>query len=146
MEKANALIFVAIKKIQENQPKDKWAEELSRAVWIHNTSICKAMKFTSFKLLYGKEPVTLEVINLRNARTNMEVVYSPTEAESKDMLESEHMKAIDNLQSYQNETRTRRDKKVKLKSIEARDLVLLRSQCMEATRRLEPKWTRPFVV
>jgi hypothetical protein len=104
------------------------------------------MKFTSFKLLYGKEPVTLEVINLRNARTNMEVVYSPTEAESKDMLESEHMKAIDNLQSYQNETRTWRDKKVKLKSIEARDLVLLRSPRMEATRRLEPKWTRPFVV
>jgi hypothetical protein len=94
------LIFTAIKMIIENQSKVKWIEELPRAVWSHNTSICKAMKFISFKLLYGKEPVTLEVINLCNARTNMEVVYSPTEAESKDMLESERMKAIDNLQSY----------------------------------------------
>jgi hypothetical protein len=40
MEKVNALIFIAIKKILENQPKGKWVEELSRAVWIHNTSIC----------------------------------------------------------------------------------------------------------
>jgi hypothetical protein len=30
VEKANALIFTAIKKILENQPKGKWAEELPR--------------------------------------------------------------------------------------------------------------------
>jgi hypothetical protein len=30
VEKANALIFIAIKKILENQPKGKWEEELSR--------------------------------------------------------------------------------------------------------------------
>jgi hypothetical protein len=44
--KANTLIFTAIKKILENQSKDKWAEELPRAVWSHNTSVCKATKFT----------------------------------------------------------------------------------------------------
>jgi hypothetical protein len=46
VEKANALIFTAIKKILENQSKGKWAEELLRAVWSHNTSICRATKFT----------------------------------------------------------------------------------------------------
>jgi hypothetical protein len=45
VEKANLLILSAIKKILEDQPKGKWAEELSRAVWSHNTSICRAMKF-----------------------------------------------------------------------------------------------------
>jgi hypothetical protein len=58
MEKANTLIFIAIKEILEDQLNGKWAEELPRAVWSHNTSICRAMKFTPFKLLYGEEPVT----------------------------------------------------------------------------------------
>jgi hypothetical protein len=60
VEKANTLIFTAIKKILENQPKGKWGEELPRSVWSHNTSICGATKFTPFKLLYGEEPVTPE--------------------------------------------------------------------------------------
>jgi hypothetical protein len=33
-----------------------------------------------------------------------------------------------------------------IKSIEAGDLVLLRSPRTEATGKLEPKWTEPFVV
>jgi hypothetical protein len=81
-------------------------------------------KFTPFKLLYGEELVPPEEIKLRNARTKTEAFYDPTEAKSKDLLESEHMKVVDNLQSYQNETRAWRDKKVKLKSIEVRDLVV----------------------
>jgi hypothetical protein len=105
------LIFTAIKMIIENQSKVKWIEELPRAVWSHNTSICKAMKFTPFKLLYGKEPVTPEEFKLHSTRTKVEAIYNPTKAESKDLLESERMKAIDNLQSNQNETRAWRDKK-----------------------------------
>jgi hypothetical protein len=116
VEKANALIFTAVKKILENQPKGKWEEELSRAVWSHNTSICRAMKFTPFKLLYGEEPVSLEEVKLRSARTKAEAIYSPNEAETKDLLEPECMKVVKNLQPYQNKTRAWRDKKkVKLK-------------------------------
>jgi hypothetical protein len=37
-------------------------------------------------------------------------------------------------------------KKVKPKSVEAGDLVLLQSPRMEAIGKLEPNWTRPFVV
>jgi hypothetical protein len=80
------------------------------------------MKFTPFKLLYGEEPVTAEEIKLRSARTRTEATYSPSEAESKDLLEPERMKAVENLQCYQNETRAWRDKKVKPKHIEVGDL------------------------
>jgi hypothetical protein len=105
VEKANALIFTAIKKILENQPKGKWADELSRSVWSHSTSICRVIKFTPFKLLYGEEPITPEEIMFCSARTRAGATYSPTEAESKDLLESERMKVVENLQSYQNEIR-----------------------------------------
>jgi hypothetical protein len=87
VEKVNVLIFKAIKKILENQPKGKWAEELPRVVWSHNTSVCRVTKFTPFKLLYGEEPVTLEEIKLHSGRTKTEATYSPNEAESKDLLE-----------------------------------------------------------
>jgi hypothetical protein len=61
--------------------------------------------------LYGEEPVTPEEIKLRSARTNTEAIYSPTKVESKDQLEPQCIKAVENLQSYQEETRAWRDKK-----------------------------------
>jgi hypothetical protein len=78
-----------------------------------------------FKLFYREEPVTLEEIKFRSARTRSEAVYSPTEAESKVLMETERMKVIKNLQAYQTETRAWRYKKVKEKIIEVGDLVLL---------------------
>jgi hypothetical protein len=97
VEKVNALIFSAVKKILEDQPKGKWVEELPSAVWSHNTSVCRATKFTPFRLLYDKEPVTTEEIRLHSTRTKAEAIYSPTEAESKDMLEPKCMKVVKNL-------------------------------------------------
>jgi hypothetical protein len=146
VEKVNTVIFSAIKKILEDQLKRKWAEELPRAVWSHNTSIYRATKFTPFRLLYGEEPVTSKEIRLHSARTRVEAIHKPTKAESKDLLESERMKAVEILQSYQNEMRAWRDKKVKLKYIDAGDLVLLRSPRTEASGKLERKWTGPFIV
>jgi hypothetical protein len=112
----NALIVTAIKKILENQTKGKWTEELPRAAWSHNTSVCRAKKFTPFKLLYGEEPVTLEEIKRHSARTRMEATYSPNEDELKDLLEPERMKPVENLQSYQNKTTAWRDKKSQAKA------------------------------
>jgi hypothetical protein len=43
-------------------------------------------------------------------------MYNPSKAESIDLLEPEHMKAIKNLQSYQDETRAWRDKKSQAKA------------------------------
>jgi hypothetical protein len=103
-------------------------------------------KIHPFKLLYGEEPVTPKEIKLRSARTNTEAIHSPSEAESKDLLKPECMKVVKNIQSYQNETKAWRDKKVKLKRIEVGDLVLLWSPHTEASGKLEPKWIGPFVV
>jgi hypothetical protein len=97
VEKANAPIFSAVNKILEEQPKGKWARELPRAVWSNNTSVYRATKFTPFRLSYAKEPVTPEEIKLLSARTKAEAIYSPIEAESKDLLELERMKAVKNL-------------------------------------------------
>jgi hypothetical protein len=56
------------------------------------------------------------------------------------------MKAVENLQCYQNETRAWRDKKVKPKHIEDGDFVLLQNLCTKALGKLESKWIGPFVV
>jgi transposase InsO family protein len=79
VERANVMIFFAIKKILENQPKGKWVEEIPRDVWSHNTSVFRTTNFMSFKLLYVEEPVTLEEIKHHSARTRSEATYSPTE-------------------------------------------------------------------
>jgi hypothetical protein len=47
--------------------------------------------------LYGEEPVTPKEIMLHSARTNTEAIHSPSEAESKDLLEPEHLKEVKNL-------------------------------------------------
>jgi hypothetical protein len=63
VEKANTLIFLAIKKILEDQSNGKWLEELSRALWSHNTPVCRATNFTPFRLLCGEELVTQKKLN-----------------------------------------------------------------------------------
>jgi hypothetical protein len=48
VERANTLIFKAIKTILEVEKKDKWAEVMPQAVWSHNTTVCRATNFTPF--------------------------------------------------------------------------------------------------
>jgi hypothetical protein len=52
-----------------------------------------------------------EEIKLCSAKTNTEAIYSLTEAESKDLLEPECMKAVENLKSYQKNKSMKRQKK-----------------------------------
>jgi hypothetical protein len=49
----------------------------------------------------------------------------PTEAEDKDLLESDMLKAVTNLQKYQDEARSSRDLKVKKREFNVGNLVLL---------------------
>jgi hypothetical protein len=44
VERANVLIFEAIKKILKGEKKGKWAEVMARIVW----TICRATNFTPF--------------------------------------------------------------------------------------------------
>jgi hypothetical protein len=70
----------------------------------------------------------------------------PNEAEEKDLLESDRLNAIANLQKYQEETRTWRDLKVKLQEFSVGNLILLRSPRTENTGKFEAMWTLTYVV
>jgi hypothetical protein len=58
----------------------------------------------------------------------------------KDLLESERLKAVTNLQKYQDETRNWRDLKVKKRDFDVGNIVLLWSPCTESSGKLESKW------
>jgi hypothetical protein len=66
MERANSLIFEAIKKILEGEKKGNWAEVMLTVVWNHNTTMCRATNFTPFWLMYGAEAVLPEDIKHRS--------------------------------------------------------------------------------
>jgi hypothetical protein len=51
-----------MKKILEGAKKGKWAEVMPAAVWSHNTTVCRATKFTSFWLMYRAEAMLPEEI------------------------------------------------------------------------------------
>jgi hypothetical protein len=48
VERVNALIFEAIKKILNGEKKGKWAELMPRAIWSHNTTVGRVSNFTPF--------------------------------------------------------------------------------------------------
>jgi hypothetical protein len=57
VERANGLIFEAIKKILKGEKKGKWAEVMPQVVWSHNTILCRVTNFMPFWLMYGAEEV-----------------------------------------------------------------------------------------
>jgi hypothetical protein len=91
------LIFEAIKKILEGEKKGKWAEVMPRAIWSHNTMVCKATNFTPFRLLFRVEAVLPEEIKHQSLCTTAEAPPCPSEAEEKDLLELERLKPVTNL-------------------------------------------------
>jgi hypothetical protein len=95
--RANTLIFEAIKKILESEKKGKWAEVMPRAVWSHNTMVSRATNFTPFRLLFGAEVVLPEEMKHQSLCTTTEAPPCPSEAEEKDLMESERLKAVTNL-------------------------------------------------
>jgi hypothetical protein len=56
----NGLIFSSIKKCMFDQKKEKWADELPKDIWSHNTSESRATRFTPLRLLYGAEAMSPE--------------------------------------------------------------------------------------
>jgi hypothetical protein len=70
----------------------------------------------------------------------------PNEAEEKDLLEPDRIKDVANLQKYKDETRARRDVKVKLRELEVGDLVLLRTPHTESSGKQKSKWAGTYLV
>jgi hypothetical protein len=96
-----------------------------QAVWSHNTSVCRATNFMLFRLMYGAEAVLHGEVKHGSLRTATTTPACPSETEEKDLLESDRLKAVANLQKYQEETRAWRDPKVKLRDFDVGNLVLL---------------------
>jgi hypothetical protein len=119
---------------------------MPREVWSHNTTVSKATNFTPFQLLFRAEAILPKEIKHRRLRTVVEASPCPSEAEEKDLLESDRLKAVANLKKYQDKTRSWRDLKVKIREFDVGDLVLLQSPHIESSEKLESIWDRPYVV
>jgi hypothetical protein len=96
--------------------------------------------------LFGAEAVLPKEIKHRSLCTKVEVLLCPSEAQEKDLSESERLKEVVNLQKYQDETRSWRDPKVKKKDFDVGNLVLLWSLCTKSSGKLESKWEGPNVI
>jgi hypothetical protein len=82
----------------------------------------------------------------RSLRTIAETIACPNEAEEKDLLESDRLKAVVNLEKYHEEIKAWRDPKVKLWEFQAANLELLRSPCTENVGKFKAKWMGPYVL
>jgi hypothetical protein len=140
------LIFEAIKKRIEGEKKGKWVEVMPRVVWSHNTMVCRATNFTPFQLLFRAEAVLPKEIKHQGLGTTAEAPPSPNEAEEKDLMEPDRLKAVTNQQKYQDETRNWRDLKVKKRDFDGGNLVLLWNPHTESSDKLKSKWEGPYII
>jgi hypothetical protein len=102
VEQANRVIFAGIKRNITDLPKSKWAEELPRVIWSHNTTTSRTTQFSPFKLLYGEEAMLPEELCLGTWRD------TPSGDEdlkaSVQNIEEVRLQAETNLSAYQDET------------------------------------------
>jgi hypothetical protein len=104
---------------------------MPRAVCSHNTIVYRATDYTPFQLLFGADTVLPKEIKHQSLRP------CPNKTEQKYLLESDWLKAVANLQKYQDETRSWRDPKVKKREFDIENLVLLQSPRTERSDKLE---------
>jgi hypothetical protein len=126
VERANGIIMTGIMKLIFNQPRGKWPDELVKVVWSHNTSISRSTGFTPFKLLFGDEAITHEEAKVGSIRTAASVEDEANYSVAKDTIDETRLQAVENINKYQAETITWRDRKVRLKDIKPGHLVLRR--------------------
>jgi hypothetical protein len=127
-------------------PKGKWVDELSKVVWVHNTTVLRLTNLFPFKLLYGEEAMTPEEIQFQGPRTNIEIIDEDQQMTSKDLLEEERRKAIQNLEKYQKETKSWHNKKIKPRQLSPRDFVLKRKRNKDTVRKFQQKWEGSFLI
>jgi transposase InsO family protein len=124
VERANDIILLGTTKSLVGLPKGKCTEELIKEVWNHNTSMSRSIGFTSFKLLFEDEAMTLEEVKLGSARALTSARDEDNENNLKDTIEESRLKAIEHIRKYQAKTIRWRDRKVELKNIAPGHLVL----------------------
>jgi hypothetical protein len=63
-------------------------------------TVCRGTNFTLFRLMYGAEAMLPEEVKHQSLQTTTGAPACPSEAEEKDLLESDRLKAVANLQKY----------------------------------------------
>ena len=119
------------------------ADELPKVIWSHNTSECRATKFTPFRLLYGAEAMTSEELKHQSLRSQCNNIEPSMEV---DLAESDVLQALDNPRTYQEESRKWRGKIVIDKFVSVGDWVLKRKPNAEIVGKLQSKWDGPYLV
>jgi len=104
----------------------KWVEELSLVLWSLRTTPSRAMKYTTFFMVYGSEavlPTDLKYgsprLKVYNEQTNKE-----TRANTVDQLEEARDMALLNSARYQQKLQCYHDKHVFRRDLNVGDLVL----------------------
>jgi transposase InsO family protein len=94
VERANDIIMTGIMKLIFNQPRGKWPDELIKVVWSHNTTISRSTGFTSFKLLFGDEAITLEETKAGSIRIAASAEDEADYHVAKDTIEGTRLQAV----------------------------------------------------
>jgi hypothetical protein len=96
--------------------------------------------------MYGSEAMTSQELKHGSPRTNKLVVPEVDEPTSKDLIDGDHVLALQALNKYQVQTKAWRDNTVVPREISEGDLVLVRTTRTECRGKLEPKWEGPHIV
>jgi hypothetical protein len=135
------LIFSGIKKCLFDQKKGKWSDELPKVIWSHNTAISRVMGFTPFRLLFGTEAMAPEKIKNESMRVlKAKEIQEVDQKVEKNMIELMILEAAENIEKYQKETKTWKNRKVVRKEIKTGDLVLKRKKNWENPGKLQEPW------
>jgi hypothetical protein len=143
VQRANGVIFAGIKRNITDLPKSKWAEELPRVIWSHNTTTSRATQFSPFKLLYEEEALLLEELcpgTWRDTPSGDEDLKASVQN-----IEEVRLQPAANLSSYQDETRRWKNKKIRPKLIRSGDLVLRKVPKGKLKGKMHGKWEGPFI-
>jgi hypothetical protein len=143
VEQANGVIFVGVKRNITELPKSKWAKELPRVIWSHNTTTSRTTQFSPFKLLYGEEAMLPEELCLgtwRDTPSSNKALKTSIQN-----IEEARLQAGTNLLSYQEVTRRWKNKKIRPKLIRSGDLVLSKIPKGKLKGKMHYKWEGPFI-
>jgi hypothetical protein len=109
VERANDKIFSAIKKRILDDKKVKWVDQLLEVIWALNTTESRVTGFTPFRLMYGSEAMIPQELKHGSPRASPVATSDVDEPTSKDLIDGDHVLALEALSKYQAHTKAWRD-------------------------------------